>query len=143
MDLTFAFSVLDQELPADKREGCPPPSLLYGGLARGARLKFPRSKHSMLDFLFCSPRRLFSIVFSYLILVFLACFHTWLGHTHDDHHRLANTPFREWAQTAWISRYFLDDLLIPMMSSVMTTDAAAIAGIPTADMLHYLSLIHI
>lgn len=139
MDLTFAFSVLDQELPADKREGCPPPSLLYGGLARGARLKFPRSKHSMLDFLFCSPRRLFSIVFSYLILVFLACFHTWLGHTHDDHHRLANTPFREWAQTAWISRYFLDDLLIPMMSFVMTTDAAAIAGIPTADMLHYIA----
>jgi len=120
---SFSFSFAHK---TDDAHGGPVPDFLY----RGRRNKGPRCirRGSMARPLFWV-----STVWSYLVMVILAWLYTVCGYT--PHRR----TFGEWCDSIWMAQSFVDELLYPMFSSIMTADMAAVRAMPTREVLEYVA----
>lgn len=120
---SFSFSFAHKT--DDARSG-PVPDFLY----RGRRNKGPRCtrRGSMARPLFWV-----TTIWSYIVIVLLAWFHTACGYT--SHRRTLG----EWCDSIWIAQSFVDELLYPMLSSIMTADFTAVRAMPAREVLEYVA----
>lgn len=135
---TFAFATGDESLDVEKRAHGPDPIFLYNGRRNGKRYHmYP--KHSSLFGALYSAWYLLTIGISYLLLNFLANYHSKRQHTTDPNHPISKLTFSTWCTQSWISSRFTDDLLFPMFGSIMTTDMDAVQNLPASEVLEYIA----
>lgn len=120
--------------PSNTRSAGPVPELVYNGMHQGFGMTQP-GKTSKVGAIWT----VFVTVWSYLVLHVLAWYHVTLGHTRSQAHSLANMTFGDWCAKTWIARSFLENLLIPMFCSIMTTDATVVRDMPAAEILDYIA----
>lgn len=113
------------------------PSIIYDGRARGGRLRFPlhRGAFSMV----ANVWRILLIAIGYLCLLTLALYHSRRGNTRNDNHKLSRMTFGEWASNLWLGTSFVCSLLLPMLSSILTTDMQSAAATPANELLEYIA----
>ncbi|KAK0532159.1 hypothetical protein OC834_002711 [Tilletia horrida] len=84
---------------------------------------------------------LFLVYFiGYACFLFPCLYHSWLGHTRDPSHPLATTTLAEWARSSRLSRRFLYDILVPILSAAQTAPDTAILAQPCAEVLEFTAL---
>lgn len=129
---SFSFSYARAStMPSDRIQG-PVPDFLYSGLHNRGK-KFTRRG------VLAHPLFLFKMLWSYVVIVFLAWYHTVLGHTRSLSHPLQNRTFGQWCDAVWIFRSFADELLFPMFCSIITADLNAVRCMPAAEVLDYVA----
>lgn len=79
-----------------------------------------------------------SILWSYAVLNVLVWYHVGMGHTRNASHRVSQQTFGEWLDHAGLRYAFVKDLLLPLFSSIMTTDVNTVRDIPAAEVLEYI-----
>lgn len=155
-NFTFSFSTLASATSA--RPG-PSPHLLYEGSSGARGVSLPsrlfmtsnalgqKSLHSEsnagaaalltqhVDNLKTYLSMLVTLVFSYLYLLIIALWHHHLGHTTDPSHPLATTPLFAWCEQHHFRNCFVDTILIPMFSAVMTAGDQTVREAPVAEIL--------
>lgn len=113
------------------------PSIIYDGRARGGRLHFPL--HSGAFSMVANAWRVVLIATGYLYLLILALYHSRRGNTRNDNHKLSRITFGEWASHLWLGTSFVCSLLLPMLSSILTTDMQSAAATPANELLEYVA----
>ena len=108
------------------------PDFLYSGLTNKGR-KFIRRGS------FASPFFVLTTVWSYLVILFMAYYHTAMGHTQNMEHKIYKRTFGEWCDSIWIHRSFVGELLIPLFCSIMTANVDAVRSMPAAEVLDYVA----
>ncbi|CEH14530.1 hypothetical protein CBOM_02368 [Ceraceosorus bombacis] len=159
-NFTFSFSTLSSA--ASGRPG-PSPHLLYEGSSGARGVSLPSrlfmtsnalgqeslqsegsagaaalvSRH--VDSLKAYLSTLITLIISYLYLLIVALWHHHLGNTTDPTHPLATTPLSDWCEHHKLRRSFVDTILIPMFSAVMTARGQTVKEAPAAEILAYIA----
>ncbi|CAD6884592.1 unnamed protein product [Tilletia laevis] len=84
--------------------------------------------------------RLLLYILGYLHFLVLCLYHSWLGHTRDPAHPIATLTLAEWSRANWVSSYFMDDILVPILSASQTATDTAIWQTPCAEVLEFTAL---
>ncbi|WFD32472.1 hypothetical protein MSPP1_003520 [Malassezia sp. CBS 17886] len=135
---SFTFATSESAADATRTHG-PPPLLVYDGMHGGFGLKLHPTQTWWSLLRPVVLVKIAAMVCSYVWLNILAHVHLALGHTRDPHHGLVRQTFAEWCRNVWISHFFLNELLVPLLCSVMTADADAVMSMPAAEMLDYIA----
>ncbi|KDN47736.1 hypothetical protein K437DRAFT_255745 [Tilletiaria anomala UBC 951] len=165
-NFTYSFASLEPHATArtpSERRGAPVPDFIYNGHSGVHGFGMPSSLLKLLPSraTFRSPSKALSYVKSelpvavwalrdylalvlffamcYFQLLFYALFHHLLGHTRDPTHPLASRRLGEWSSSAHINTRFIDDVIIPLFSAVMTSQADSVRNAPAAEVLEYVA----
>ncbi len=80
-------------------------------------------------------------VLSYFALLLHALYHHHLGHTRSPTHALSTQTLGEWAQAKrrWVHPRFVERVVVPLFSAVMTAQAESVREAPVAEVLEYVA----
>lgn len=165
-DFTYSFATMDQSAlgqSAVRRHGAPSPNLIYNGRSGSRGFGIPstlaalspkpstlRSPSKTLTYIrddlgpaIWSLRDhlalLLSLALSYFHLLFLALYHHLLGHTRNPTHPLARRTLSDWCTSHHLNPIFIENIVVPLFSAVMTSQADSVREAPVAEVLEYVA----
>ena len=165
-DFTYSFASMNHSAlgqSAVRRSGAPSPSLIYNGHSGSRGFGIPstlaalspkpstlRSPYKTLAYIrddlgpaVWSLRDhlglLLSLALSYFHLLFLALWHHLLGHTRNPTHPLAQRQLSEWCASKRLNPLFVENIVVPLFSAVMTSQADSVREAPVAEVLEYVA----
>lgn len=134
---TFAFATSPSQ-PELVREHGPDPVFLYDGRQQNRKITIYPKQTSMKSRV-QTWIYVLEIAFSYVLLNFLAFYHSAMRHTSDPNHKISRQTISAWCEKSWISKKFTDDLLFPLFGSIMTTNLDSVRKLPASELLEYVA----
>lgn len=162
-DFTYSFTELAREVTASQSKASPSrvpsPSFIYEGSSGLRGLSVPSSlrrewhrpqpsgnplrKAVRLTLDYGSYVADAAVLFlGYLYLVIVALYHHYSGHTRDPRHPIATQSLEEYLcpSDTNIMGCFVQRLLVPLFSAMMTVQASSVLSSPVAEVLDYVAL---